>query len=118
MKTLPRLTDRQPSRRKEHFKNKSSLASTRRRRRSFQAESVRQRSGRGGLAGRVIGPVAVEAGDAPVDTLAVAGKSAVLDDREIDYPVDAVAGLDVTAAEAPRHVVGLPGPEGDLVDVA
>src|SRR3981189_1588135 len=75
-------------------------------------------SGPGGLAEGVVGPVAIEPGDAPFDTLAKAGKAAVLDDREVHGAHLAVAQHDVTRAVAPRNIVGLPGPEGGFVDPA
>src|SRR5581483_8329699 len=71
-----------------------------------------------GLAGGVKGPVAVEPDHAPFDALAEAGKAAVLDDRIVDGVDLAVAQHHVAGAIAARNIVGLPRPEGDLMDVA
>src|SRR3569832_1567369 len=79
---------------------------------------MRQESGPGGLAARIIGPVAIEPGHAPFDALAEAGEAAVLDDRVVHGAQFAVAGHGVGAAIAARNVVGLPGPEGGLMDAA
>src|SRR5450631_4580117 len=78
----------------------------------------RPRSGLGGLAAGIIGPVAVEPGHTPFDALAEAGKAAVLDDRIMHMVQLAVAQHDVGAAIAARNVVGLPGPERGFVDLA
>src|SRR4051812_24738152 len=76
------------------------------------------RSGPGGLAQGIIGPVAVEPGDAPLDALAKAGKTAVLDDREMHGAHLAVAQHDVSRAIAARNIVGLPGTKGGFVELA
>src|SRR6516225_4641660 len=66
----------------------------------------------------VIGPIAVQPRHTPFDPLAVAGEAAILDDREV-YGVDpAVAGHCAATAIAARNVVGLPGTERDLMDIA
>src|SRR3954452_25554819 len=75
-------------------------------------------SGPGGLATRVVGPVAIKPGHAPLDALAKTGKAAVLDDRIMHRAQFAVAQHDIAAAIAARDVVGLPGPERGLMDPA
>src|ERR1700716_1829599 len=82
------------------------------------SEKPSRQSGPGGLAARIIGPVAVEPGHAPFDALAEAGKAAILDDRVMHDVELAVAQHDVGAAIAARNIVGLPGPECGLVDLA
>src|SRR6185437_10321342 len=72
----------------------------------------------GGAAHGVIGPVAVQPGDAPFDALAKTGKSAILDDRVVHMAQLAVADHNVARAVPARDVVGLPGPERGLVDRA
>src|ERR1700730_3791281 len=76
------------------------------------------KSGPGGLAAGIIGPVAIEPGHAPFDALAEAGKTAILDDRIMHDVGLAVAQHNVGAAIAARNVVGLPGPERGLMDRA
>src|SRR5579871_3904395 len=71
-----------------------------------------------GLAEGVVGPVAVQPDHAPFDALAEAGKAAVLDDRIVDAMHLAVTQHHAAGAVAARDVVGLPGPEGDLVNIA
>src|ERR1700692_3355293 len=75
-------------------------------------------SGPGGPAAGIIGPIAVEPGHAPFDALAVAGKTAILDDRVMYRVHFAVAEHHVGAAIAARNVVGLPGPECGFMDPA
>src|SRR5882724_9856972 len=91
---------RDRSRRPEHFKNKISLGVYRPR-----ISPVKQigESGPGGLAARIIGPVAIEPGDAPFDALAEAGKAAVLDDRVVHGAHLAVAQHHVAAAITARN---------------
>src|SRR5215475_9177859 len=93
----------------EHFKNKNEapLLTVR-----------RAGSGAGGPAARIVGPVAVEADNAPFHALLEAGEAAILDDRIVHGVHARIAQLDAAAAVASRNVVGLPGPEGDFVDVA
>src|SRR5262249_48012653 len=77
------------------------------------------KNSRGGcLAGRVVGPIAVEPDHAPLDALAEAGKAAVLDDGIVQCVDGFVIELHAAGAIASRDIVGLPGPEGDLVDIA
>src|SRR5947207_7225272 len=83
----------------------------------FRRESE-LKSGPCGLAAGVIGPVAVKPGDAPFDALAEAGKAAILDDRVVHGADLAVAQHHFAAAITARNVVGLPGPERNLVDPA
>src|SRR5436190_24110184 len=101
-------TAQEPSSEKEHFKNKMGGRPSGRRNSQIP-------SGPGGLAEGIIGPVAVEPGDAPFDALAKAGKTAVLDDREMHSTHLAVAQHDVSRAIAARNIVGLPGPKGGFV---
>src|SRR3979490_2883856 len=77
-----------------------------------------EQSGPGGLAARIIGPVAIEPGPAPFDALAGAGKTAVLDDGVVHGAHLAVVQHDVGAAVAARNVVRLPGPERRFMDLA
>src|SRR5207248_494452 len=74
--------------------------------------------GAGGPAVRIVGPVPVKPGHAPLDALVVAGESAVLDDRIVQAARLAVAQHDASGAVTARDVVGLPGPERDFVDAA
>src|SRR5262245_18514288 len=60
-------------------------------------------------AGGVIGPVAVEPDDAPLDAPARADHAGVLGDRIVDGVLAAVRDLDDAAAEAARNGVGGPG---------
>src|SRR5450631_137803 len=76
------------------------------------------KSGPGGPAARIIGPVAIEAGHAPFDALAEGGKAAVLDDRIMHGAPLAVADHDIGAAIAARNIVRLPGPERGFMDLA
>src|SRR5471030_727459 len=76
------------------------------------------KSGPGGLAEGIVGPVAVKPGHAPFDALAEAGKTAVLDDRVVHLVQLAVAQHDVAAAIAARDIVGLPWPERGFMDLA
>src|SRR5260370_22356857 len=101
---------REPSRRSEHFKNKI--------RRGAKRTVGGRESGPGGPAARVVGPVAIEPGHAPLDALAEPGKAAVLDDRVMHGVQRAVVQEHVGAAIAPRNVVGLPGPERGFMDLA
>src|SRR6266481_4840653 len=75
-------------------------------------------SGAGGPTARIVGPVAIKPAHAPLDPLAEAGEAAVLDDRVVQAAHLAVAQHDVSGAVTARDVVGLPGPERDLVNVA
>src|ERR1700759_1364951 len=107
----------------EHFKNKKqgasgSAPSPTATDWKVSASDRRRRLGPGGLAQGVIGPVAVEPGQAPLHGLAITGKAAILDDGEVDLVHLAVAGHGIAAAKTTRNVVGLPGPEGDFVDIA
>src|SRR5258708_3194673 len=77
-----------------------------------------RKSGPGGLAARIVGPVAIEPGHAPFHALAEAGKAAVLDDRVVHGVLRAIVQQHVGAAEAARNVVGLPGPERGFMDLA
>src|SRR4051794_38644607 len=74
--------------------------------------------GSGDLAAGVVGPVAIQSGDAPFDALAETGKSAILDDRIMYVAQLAVAYHHVAATVPTRNIVGLPGPKRDLVDIA
>src|SRR5205085_5528321 len=75
----------------------------------------RRGSGPRGLAGGIIGPVAVEADDAEFDAVAKTGEAAILDDGIIHRPRLAIADHRSGRAVAPRDVVRLPGPERDLM---
>src|SRR6185369_16397596 len=66
----------------------------------------------------IIGPVAIQARDAPLDPLVIAGKSTVFDDREVNRVDLAIGGLGLAAAVATWNVIGLPGPKRDLVNIA
>src|SRR5258707_2877132 len=77
-----------------------------------------RKSGPGGPAAGIIGPVAVEAGHAPFDALAEAGKAAVFDDRVMHGAHLAVVQHHLGATIAARDVVGLPGPERGFMDLA
>src|SRR6476469_5601130 len=79
--------------------------------------SFAENLGLGCLAGGVIGPIAVEADHTPFNPLAEAGEAAVLDDGVSQGMERAVVQLHRAAAIAARDVVGLPGPEGDLMDI-
>ena len=57
----------------EHFKNKV--------RGSKLSRRGEEESAAGGLAGGVVGPVAVQSGDAPFNALAEAGKAAIHDQQ-------------------------------------
>src|SRR3954451_18544384 len=83
---------------------------------SGPVESGPVESGPGGAAGRIVGPVAVESDDTPFDRVAVAGKAAILDEREVHLAHLAVVEQGVTRSIAARNVVGLPRPECDLVN--
>ena len=99
----------------EHFKNKirKDVKATG----ALAAKRVRK-SGAGGLAARIVGPVAIEPGHAPFDALAEAGKAAVLDDRVMHGVQRAVVQEHVGAAITARNVIGLPGPERGFMDLA
>src|SRR5262245_54377113 len=68
-------------------------------------------------AGGVIGPVAVEPDDAPLDAPARADHAGVLGDRIVDGVLAAIRDLDDAAAEAAWNGVGGPGPERGLADL-
>src|SRR3954462_11884375 len=104
-------TAQEPSSEKEHFKNKMAGQ-------AFRPAKFRIPSGPRGLAEGIVGPVAVEPGDTPFDALAKAGKTAVLDDREMHGAHLAVAQHDVSRAIAARNIVGLPGPQRGFVELA
>src|SRR5437762_11682900 len=104
-------TAQEPSSEKEHFKNKMDGH-------AFRLAKFQIPSGPGGLAEGIIGPVAVEPGDAPLDALAKAGKTGVLDDREMHGTHLAVAQHDVSRAIAARNIVGLPRTKGGFVEMA
>ena len=76
-----------------------------------------RRSGTGGLAGRVVGPVAVDADDAPVHAPVRADHAAVLDDRVADRAPLAVGNQRAAGAEAARDRAVGPGAECDLPDL-
>src|SRR5262245_13752875 len=81
---------------------------------SAAATNIRLRPGH--LAGRIIGPVAIEPDDAPLDAPARADHAGVLGDRIVDSVLAAVGDLDDPAAEAAWNGVGGPGPERGLAD--
>src|SRR2546421_8773705 len=72
----------------------------------------------GGSATRTVGPVAVESGHAPLDALAKAGKTAVLEDRIVHGAHFAVVQHDIGAAEAAWNIIGLPRPKRDFLHPA
>ena len=80
----------EPSREPEHFKNKMEV-DPKRAGLAPLFRGIRPESGPGGLAAGVIGPVAIKSGDAPFDSLAEAGKAAILDDRVVHSAQLAVA---------------------------
>ena len=90
----------------------------RRRANPGRRDKALRESGPGGLAARVVGPVAIEPGHAPFDALAEAGKAAVLDDRVMHGVQRAVVQEHVGAAITARNVIGLPGPERGFMDLA
>src|SRR5215831_9174026 len=75
-------------------------------------------SGPGGSAAWIIGPVAVEPGHAPFDALVEAREAAILDDREMHAVNAGIVQRHAAAAVTARNIVGLPGPERDLMDIA
>src|SRR6185312_1352563 len=85
---------------------------------AFSNRRCRKILGSGSLAGRIERPVAVEPNHAPFDPLAVAGKTAILDDGVVQGVEMAIVELHGAAAIAARDIVGLPRPERDLMDVA
>src|ERR1700761_9511752 len=96
------------SRRPEHFKNKK-IGPRKAARSQFSGNRWSPALRLGGPAHGIIGPVAVEPGDAPFDALAEAGKTAILDDGIMHVAQLAVTDHDVTRAVATRNIVGLPG---------
>src|SRR4029078_1128897 len=70
----------------------------------------------GGLAGGIVGPVAVEADHAPVDAPPGAAGAGVVADRVVDPPPRAVAHHRVPGAEAARNRGVVPRPPGSLAD--
>src|SRR4051794_36797956 len=83
--------------------------------RRLQPTRESRRSGLRRLAGWIVGPVAVEPDHAELDAVAEAREAAILDDGIIHRARFAVADQRGRRAIAPRDVVGLPGPEGELV---
>src|SRR5471030_986821 len=111
---LPYPNSPEPSRRLEHFKNKSAEEALCEQPQSPAGKSgseTARKSGAGRLAAGIIGPVAIEPGDAPFDALAETGKSAILDDRVMHRAQFAIAQHDIGAAVAARNIVRLPGPQ-------
>src|ERR1700722_10322614 len=76
------------------------------------------KSGPGGPATGIVGPIAVEPGHATSDALPEADQTATLHNRVVHLVHIAVAQHHVGAAIAARNVVGLPGPERGFVDRA
>src|SRR2546430_1656914 len=83
------------------------------RRRSVRAP----RSGLRHLAGRVVGPVAIEPDHAPFDAPLGADHAGVLGNRIMDGVLAAVRDLDHAAAETARDGVGGPGAERGLANL-
>src|SRR6476659_10911181 len=75
------------------------------------------RSGPRHLAGRVEGPVAVEAVDAELDAPGHADHAEVLAHRVVDAALDAVRQRGRRGAEPARDVVETPRPPADAADV-
>src|SRR3954464_12549958 len=75
------------------------------------------RSGSRHLAGRIVGPVAVEADHAPFDTPIGTDHAGVLGDGVVDGVLAAVRDFDDAAAESTRDGLGGPGAERRLPDL-
>src|ERR1700744_6466040 len=104
--------------RPEHFKNKNGDAHFRAAGLSRTFPKMALKSGLRADTGGVTGPIAIKPGDAPFDPLVIAGKAAILDDREMHGVNLAIAQHHVAAAITARNIARLPGPKGGLVNPA